>query len=489
MKILLVNPPSSFRLKSFNAVTLPDIPLNLAYIASALEEDGHFVRILDLNVIRTKSELLEELSDIQFNMLGFTATTSIILTCYRTIRIFKMKYPKAHVVLGGWHASGIPRLTMEDCKEIDFIVKGEGERTIVDLVHALEGGSDLSNVDGIVYRDESGKIIENRERALINKLDSIPFPARHLLPQEKYKKMGFITAGGYFKTDLGISSIATTRGCTGKCIFCADRVVNKGTCRFRSPENVVAEIKHAIKHYNIRIFFFTDPNFTLSPNHVKRICQLIIEGGIKILWSCTARVDTVSKEMLELMKKAGCTRVGYGIETGSPRVLKLVKKEATIEQARRAIKMTKKAGLFTVVYFLFGVPGEQVDDIIMSQRLLMETKPSLLSTSIAVPLPGSELYDRALEARLFEEGRWEFFNYPYNNVINLPEFKETFKRQAILLRRYYTSPFFIFHQLKSIRSIYHIKFYFKAIRLFVIGWFLVSFSPNKDSRFSSRNLE
>jgi len=468
MNVLLVNPPSSFLLKSFNKISSPDIPLNLAYIAAVIEADGHFVRIIDMNVIKSYAELKERLDEAEFDVLGFTATTPIFQSCLNTIQILKKKFPRSKIILGGWHASTLPVETMGSVPEIDFIVKGEGECTIRELMKAIEMNNGFASIQGIVYRDTNLTIHENQDRPLIQNLDTLPYPARQLLPLEEYKKMGLYTFGGYYKKDLYICSIISNRGCMGKCIFCGDSVIHKGFCRNRSPENVVAEIQHMIKKYKIRITGFLDANFLSSAVHVRRICELIIAKKLKIIWVCSARVDNVSEELLRLMKRAGCIRIAYGIESGSPKILKLMRKNIRISQIRNAIAITKKVGIPVYVYFIYGMPGETLEDARMSRQLLMETKPNFVTNSIATPYPRTKLFDLMRdEWHLTDINLDSFFNTVFNMAVETPYIKKVFKVQRKILRDFYLSPFFLVDTIKKLTSIYHLKFYFTAFLCFI----------------------
>jgi len=462
MNVLLVNPPSSFLLRSFNEISLPDVPLNLAYLAAMLEADGHFVRIIDLNIVKTKIELDDQLAETNFELLGFTSTTPIITSCFHTIKILKKKFPKSKVVLGGWHGSAIPVQTLESCFNIDFVVKGEGEYTLQELVRVIENGGDYSSILGLVYRRPDGVIIENGERPLITNLDSLPYPAWHLLALDEYKKIGVYTVGGYFKKDLYLCSILTSRGCIGKCIFCADGVIHKGKCRFRSPENVVDEIQQMIKKHGIRFFFVIDSNFLNSPVHVQRICELIIKSQLKILWGCVGRVENVSEDLLRLMKAAGCIRISYGVESGSPKILKLMDKNISIPQIKNAVALTKKVGISVYIYFVYGMPGETLDDVQMSRQLLFELKPNFVTHSIATPYPGTKLFDFVTKTGMLKDLEWEHFNYPFKHVIDTPYIKQVFMLQRKIIRDFYISPFFIIDTLKNLKSIYHLGFYIKA---------------------------
>ncbi|MEX2756651.1 MAG: radical SAM protein [Candidatus Sigynarchaeota archaeon] len=475
MNILLIHPSSFFKVRVLNEITMPDMPLGLAYIAAVLEQAGHHVRIVDLNVIKTKDELKNALTDVRYEVIGFTSTTSNILTCYRTIRVVKQMLPWATTVLGGWHASGAPVQTLRECSALDIVVKGEGEETMKELVDAIENHGDLASIQGIVFRNARGEIIENVDRPLIENLDDLPFPARHLLPMEEYRKRGFSTSGVYFKRDRYISGIVTSRGCTGRCIFCADHTIYKHHCRLRSPENVIEEIKQVMKQFKVTIFFFQDAHFTQSPTRAKKICELIIKEKLDIIWACSARVDTVNEELLHLMKRAGCARVGYGIESGSPKMLKIMNKHVKFKQMRDAIKWTREAGMMSFVYLVYGVPGETMEDIMLTKQLLMELKPDFVNQSIAIPYPGTRLREIALERNMIKNDNWKFYSFPYGAVIEYPGYDEMFKLQGKILKEFYTSPFFAKNLIKRFRSIYQAFFYFKVLRIYLLGFFLFSF--------------
>ncbi|NMC06466.1 MAG: radical SAM protein [Candidatus Lokiarchaeota archaeon] len=475
MNILLVHPSSYFKTRILNEITMPDMPLGLAYIAAVLEKANHHVKIVDLNVVKSKEELRAAITDVRYDIVGFTSTTSNILNCFRTIQVIKKVLPWAITVLGGWHASGVPIQTMQECKDIDIVVKGEGEETMAMLVKAIEAHQDFSSIEGIVYRNKDGQITENKDRPLIHDLDALPFPARHLLPMEEYKKRGFNTSGVYFKRDLYISGIVTSRGCTGQCVFCADHTIYKHRCRLRSPENVIAEIKHAMKHFKVQIFFLQDAHFTQSPTRAKKICELIIKENLNIIWACSARVDTVNKELLLLMKQAGCARIGYGIESGSPKMLRIMNKHVKFKQMHDALKWTREAGIISYVYLVYGMPGETEKDIWLTRQLLMDLKPDFVNQSIAIPYHGTRLREMAIEMNLIKHDQWKNYSFPYGNVLEYPGSDKMFKLQGKILKDFYTSPFFIARVVKNLRSAYQAIFYFKVLRIYLLGFFLFSF--------------
>jgi len=467
MNVLLLNPASYFILKMFQDISQLEIPLSLGYLAAVLEQKGNNVKIIDLNFVTTKEKLKSLLGDTVFDIIGVTSTTPIIPTCFRTVRVMKRLYPGARIIVGGWHASTLPIQTMEECTEIDFVVKGEGEDTLAELVEAIKNTKGFELIKGIAYRDKAGIPHENVDRPLIKNLDTIPFPALHLLPLKEYKKIGFYTLGGYFKKDLSVASIITSRGCANRCVFCADHVIYKETCRFRSPENVIAEIEEMIKKYNIRIIFFFDANFLLSPNHVNRICELILEKRLKFIWGCTGRVEYVSKDLLQLMKKAGCIRISYGVESGSPRILKLMNKNISISQVKKAVAITKEVGLPVYISLLYGMPGETFKDAQMTRQLLNELKPDFVSQSAVIPYPGTDLYDDAIHQNLIKKARWESYSYLFNNLMEIPGMKKIFKYQKNIQRDFYISPLFLKNSVKNLKSIYHLGFYLKGLYSFV----------------------
>ncbi|MEX2682398.1 MAG: radical SAM protein, partial [Candidatus Sigynarchaeota archaeon] len=258
------------------------------------------------------------------------------------------------------------------------------------------------------------------------------------------------------------------RGCTGQCTLCADGVIYHHGCRFRSPESVVAEIEDAIAHHGSRIFFFIDANFTASPKRVIRICDLIIERGIRIIWACAARVDSVDELVLTKMKRAGCIRISYGVESGSPRVLKLMEKRVSIKQIKNAIRVTKKVGIPVYVYFVYGMPGETLLDAQMSGQLLMELDPDFVTHSIATPFPGSELF-RYAESQGWLEGKdWTHYNYPFEHVMDLQNINDIIRFQSKILVSFYLKPSFIFRTIKNLKSIYHLAFYLQAAKIMIL---------------------
>jgi anaerobic magnesium-protoporphyrin IX monomethyl ester cyclase len=394
VNVLLINPPSLVSqnevMDRFQIITPP---LGLAYLAGMLEHHEYPVKILDgialnLSLSRLKKTIKKE----QPRIVGVTATTSQIYDALKVVKAAKEVCPECFTIIGGAHVTFLPIETMNDPlygKYLDAVCIGEGEQTIHDLTKTLEkNGGDLSAVRGIAYRkNKSIKI--NEPRPLMEDLDSLPWPARHLLPMEKYKLLG---------KEEDIGHIYSSRGCPFNCIFCSSSKILGTRFRARSPQSVVDEFEYVTREYNPMTIEFADDLFTLNRKRVTKICRELRNRGLyDVAWACSSRINITTRKLLSEMKKAGCLLIYYGIESGSQRVLNIMKKQLRIEQIVKAVNWTQEAGLNILGSFLFGIPGETKAE--MSQTIRFAKKLGLLYTqfSIATPYPGTELYKIAKE--------------------------------------------------------------------------------------------
>lgn len=472
-KILLINPPSSHLYQAFKGISLFELPLNLTYIASVLEGMGYDVEILDLNFINIRGEFVKLLKEKKFDIIGFTSTTPLIKITFKLIQIVKLIYPEVIVILGGWHASTLPLQIMKECKDIDFIIVGEGEETIKDLVSHLDDSNerrDLYGIEGIVFRSNEGKIIINKPRPQIKDLDTIPFPARHLINLNNYKGINQLTLGGVFREDGYVSHAITSRGCFNRCIFCADHVIYKQIIRTRTPKNVVLELKEMVEKFNIRVIGFIDPNFLAFPKRVKEICKFIIEEKLNFSWGCQACVGKYSLELFQLMKEAGCERISFGVETGSPKIMKIInKKHLNIKNIKDNVKMANIAGITTYIFLIFGLPDETVADLNLTRQLIKEIKPDYINMTMAVPYPGTDLYEISkMKDLLKDDLDWENYIYYDDILLSLPNIQKRVKFQKKIFREFYLSIGFIFNALKNLKTIYHLVFFVKAFIQFLL---------------------
>jgi radical SAM superfamily enzyme YgiQ (UPF0313 family) len=404
-------------------------PIGLLYAAAAVEREGHQVRVSDELVNDNTEQMIDEFKP---DVLCLSVNTPCVPRAKALV-----EYGRAHgvstFIAGGAHAVNEPQSCVSDVG-VDAAVMNEGEIVLPDLVNK----KDWSKIKGITYKDKKGKITNNGKRELIEDLDAIAFPARHLIDFSKYA--GTAELGFFLHKNEKWTPVITSRGCPYLCTFCANwRVMGRNT-RDRSPENVVAELKEIKNKYGINAVVFLDDTFTLRPERVKKICELMLQENLDMKWSCQTRVN-VSKELLELMKKAGCQLVAFGVESGSNKVLNIVKKGTNIDQVKQAFKISREVGLRRKAYFVVGLPGEEKEDFEMSVRLAKEISPEYLWVSKFAPVPGSEYYEKNKEN--LKDMKWE--DYGYFNGKNTEEVEQ---RHRQLVRSYYLRPTYMVNFLK-----------------------------------------
>lgn len=465
MKIVLIYPPYSLKEEFGKLEEVGNLqqPLGLAYLAAVLEKERHQVKIIDAPPLGyTISDIIREVKDFSPDVVGLTTVT---VDFYKAIKIACQikKNLGCPVIIGGPHLTADPENSMKQ-KCFDYGIIGEGEKTIIELVEKIRK-NDLENLDkikGIIYRHQ-GKIIKTQPRPFIKNLDTIPFPARHLLPPlEKYHP----TPASYKKLPVG--SITTSRGCPFQCIFC-DRSIFGNNYRFRSPKNVVDELEILVRDFGAQEVRFWDDTFNANPERVVEICQEMIKRKLDIPWTCLARVNFVDQETLGWMKKAGCWQISYGIESGNPEVLKIIKKGLTKEMVRQALKLTKKAGIGIRGFFIFGLPGD-------TKKTMQETIDFAKSLSldvanfyITMPFPGTELYREGKNWGAMKKIDYDKY------LVNLPEelayipkgldsktIKE-FERRAY--REFYRRPKYLFSQFLQIKSL---REFLEKIKAFLV---------------------
>jgi anaerobic magnesium-protoporphyrin IX monomethyl ester cyclase len=412
--VLLVGPKSS-------VWTSPELlPLGLAYLAAMLERAGHTVRIYDAVA---EDEPLEAVLDQAssagrpYDLVGVTAVTPLIKEAWAVAALAKQQ--GAVTVLGGPHPTILPDESLAR-PEVDLVVRGEGEEAIVEIAEALgrlvvppaaagEGQRPLSSIGNLSYKTPDGQIVHNPARPLRKDLDSLPFPAHHLFQVERYSNLQPLTDGQQKKPRA--FTIMTSRGCPYSCIYCSKAIEGK-VWRPRSTASVVAEWRWLTEDMRATEIGVADDVFNIRLDRAKDICRALIAGGLtRVPWVTIhgIRADHTDLELFQLMKWSGCRRVGFGVESGNQRVLDGLKKHQTIDDVRTAFRLAKQAGLQTMGFFMFGLPGENeaaMDDTI---RLALELDPDMANFMITSPFPGTELYDLVLrEGRLFSNDWADF---------------------------------------------------------------------------------
>ncbi|TAJ17411.1 MAG: radical SAM protein [Planctomycetota bacterium] len=353
--------------------------LGLTYLGAAFEKEKMPIELVDERI----SNDAEMRAKIEANdIIGFSSLTPNIR---RAIAWAKYAKEKGKItVMGGPHATVDHGIFLES-GHFDYVLKGECEFTATDFIKAVDGGSDaeLQKVPGLAAIRDGQIWIDNPVPPLIKNLDEIPLPARHLLPMDRYFKLN----------PERLVYIFTTRGCPFKCIFCQKDYTGRGF-RVRSTESIVDELEHLIKHYNPGIILFVDEILTLRRPRIHEMCDEILRRGLKFEWIANTRADCVDYPLLKHMYRAGCRRIYYGWETGSQKMLDVLKKDLTQADIIESAKMTRRAGIWSKVYLIVGSPGETKADIAETERVLRLASPDLIRISVFNPLIGTESWDK-----------------------------------------------------------------------------------------------
>jgi radical SAM superfamily enzyme YgiQ (UPF0313 family) len=377
MRVLLINP-------FYPISETPSPPLGLAYLASALSEAGVEVRILDFVVFPYSQSMLQSLiEDFNPQVVGITAVSMTFDNAIGVLKDVKHIDPGILTVMGGPHVSFCARDTLKAYPELDVIVLGEGERTVVELTRVVNNGNPWEKVNGIAYR-QGTEICFTEKREPIENLDDLPAPDRRLLPLGRYRALGMPI------------SLTTSRGCPYKCIFCVGRKMVGARIRYRSAGKIVDEMGY-LNSLNFHQINIADDLFTANKSHCNAVCDEIIKRGLQLKWTSFARVDTISDAVLAKMKAAGCSAVSFGIESANPQILKTIKKGITLRQVEDAVNMCKRAEIMPFASFILGLPGETPATIKETMEFGNRLKKLGLSFGfhLLAPFPGTEVRERS----------------------------------------------------------------------------------------------
>jgi anaerobic magnesium-protoporphyrin IX monomethyl ester cyclase len=398
-----------------------------------------------------------------FEVIGITSTTMLIKNSLKALDVIKSISPNSFTVMGGPHPSAIGERLFDDAKDLDCVVYGEGEDTTLELVQNLSKGKSIENVQGIIYR-RGGEIKKNPPRPLIPDVDTIPFPARHLLPMEKYTKP---------------ASILTSRSCPYRCIYCLKGVFGR-TWRGRSYKNVVDEMEFLVDNYNFDKLAIVDDIFNYDMNRAEKICDEIIKRELEFKWHTPngIRVDRVNKQLFKKMKKAGCVGVQFGVESGSQKILNNIKKGTTLNMIRRAVQAAKEEGLGVSGSFMIGNPGESWETVRESVEFMKELDIGA-NFNMTTPYPGTVLW-RWIE----ENGRFittdfkKFAQFEASPAFETEDFSVedriaaynyAVKERNKLLLKNALSPAVVFNAIFSLRSLDDLKKKIKFLYQLISG--------------------
>jgi radical SAM superfamily enzyme YgiQ (UPF0313 family) len=444
----LISPPYESDVKSIVGVSSP--PIGLAYLASVLR-DGHDVKILDANVLGLRpDDIGRELRKFYPDVVGITSVTPSIYHAYQVAKIAKSVREDCKVIVGGPHVTFLPDQTLKECKFIDVIVRGEGEETTKELIEALERGK-WKRVRGITFR-RGDRIVSNEPRPLIKDIDEIPIPSWDLLPMDRYRFCG-----------QRYATMLTSRGCPFRCSFCVSSRLFGGFWRGRSPESVIEEIRLLNDKFGIRNIEFVDDTFTLNQKRAERICDEIVREGLDISWGASSRVDTLSRRLVEKMRRAGCWILFLGIESGCQKILDAIGKRITIEQVRRAVGTIKKAGIQVLGSFIIGFLQDTIETINETIKFAKTLNLDYAEFSILTPYPGTPIYEHAKKNNLLLTEDWS--KYTGLEPIIKIEGLSSSKLKSLLQRAYltfYLTPKNIYNWLRN-RQFTFIKSAIKAL--------------------------
>lgn len=361
-------------------------PLSLAYLAGILQKEGIEVDILDFLVSRYRpAKLRQKLEEYRPQLVGATCVTLTWKAAARMLKVCKDFDPSIVTAVGGPHVSFTVEETFRRAPWVDVVAIGEGDRTIVELAKAVAGGNDLSQVAGIAFQD-GNTIVRTEPRPFVEDLDRLPLPARHLLPLGKYTALG------------SACTMVTSRGCPYGCVFCSANGMFGRRVRFRDPGLVVDEFEMLHRDYDFIQINIVDDTFTVNHNHTRGVCEEMLRRNLKAQWSAYARVDTMTKDIAELMRRAGCKWVVFGVESANEGILKTIKKGITREKVRSGVKIATDAGLKVFNSFIFNLPGETPEtareSMDFAEQLALDCGAGY-GFHILAPMPGTPLYDRA----------------------------------------------------------------------------------------------
>lgn len=452
MKLLLIQPPNFNKLFCESPDRFQEEvgfypPLGLMYIAAHLRKTSHHeVAVLDTLVERLDYEALSKrITDYAPDIVGISATSFTLVDAYKTAEAAKRSMPEATVIMGGPHISIYPDETLA-LPYVDMVVIGEGEFTVRELLDGLEKGTPLDEVKGIGYK-KGGRNHFTEARPLIEDLNQLPFPARGMTPYKGYYSV--------FSSNRISTVIMTSRGCPYGCTFCFHE--NERRFRARSAKNVADEIEECVR-MGITEFFIFDETFTIDKKRVIDICDEIIGRKMRISFDMRTRVDTISEELLKRLKKAGCKRVQYGVESGSQRILDLMKKGITIEQVRRAFAITRKSGMDTYADFMLGFATETKEEMQKTVSFAIELNPDFVQFAVTTLYPGTELYRMAFEQGLLKRDFWKEFSERPLERRDPPLWSKPYSRRELMemletaYRRFYTRPRYVLKRLSKIRT-------------------------------------
>lgn len=412
-KILLMEPPVTLPEGAVNQQRMPVVPpLGVSYVAAVLEKLGYEVKVIDCLVegfltptpsnggmVRyglTDQEIQRRISDFSPHVVGVSCVlTNKYKDAHHLCQLVKSFDPSVITIMGGAHPTTFPRLVMDD-ESVDFAVLGEGDYALPELIERIDKDLGFDDFDGLAFR-KGNTVVVNEKIKFIEDLDSLPFPARHLLPMKLYSQISQ-PHGDFLR--MPFTTMITSRGCPARCIFCSALKLWGKKYRIRSAENVLAEIKMLVDTYGIREIHFEDDNMTYNIQRAKQIFKGVIDQKFNISWCAPngLAVFALDEDTVTLMKQSGCFSVAIAIESGSQEVLDhIVHKPLNLAKVKPLVEKMRSIGLHTKGFFIIGFPDETRKQIQETMDFAKNVGLDWVALNIATPLPGTTMFDRCKE--------------------------------------------------------------------------------------------
>ena len=452
LRILLFTPAMRLARGSVKKPSFGIQPLSILHLASALKKWADFeydLKVVDAYTLGHNSNNIKDvILAFRPDIVGVTSVTVRIYDANQICSITKDVNRNIITVIGGPHASSIPP-DLINYPDTDIFVVGEGERTFLELCHAVYNQEEWRSVAGIAYKN-NGSVITNKRREMITDLETIPFPDLSLLPNLEY----YNPMPHWGKSEGLYSTIISSRGCPYDCSFCSVTSNQGRKYRFRPPENMIEEIVE-LKKLGVSSVAFRDGTFATSRQRVVDFCNLMIEEKLVLDWNCNVRANELDLELLMLMKKAGCYFVCFGIEHGNDKLL-WEHKRLTKEQVMNATKWARQAGISVVGYFMIGIPDENLSTIRETIEFAKSLPLNGASFTIFTPFPGTKLYDHCKEKGLLLGLGWDKFDWNVEERVcwkhpNLTE-KQLIEMRKKAYREFYFRPSIVIDRIKNIKS-------------------------------------
>lgn len=431
-------------------IVIPPLPpSDLMYLASIAREAGWEPKIKDYSLkAETINDVLNDILEFNPKYLVLNAATPTLDNDLSILAEVKKKFPEIITIAKGAHFNLLAKETLEKYPALDIAIMGEAELTLKDIL----SGVLLSDIKGVAYKTADGAVIVNEKRPFNDELDKLPYPARDLVDNNIYRR-----------PDTGEvqAVIKVSRGCPFHCFFCLATPVSGAKVRYRSPENILGEIKECYEKYGIKNFIFWSDIFNLDKEWVHNLCNTIIKSGLKITFSTNSRADTADDDTIKLMKKAGCKLVSIGVESGSQYMLDKMGKKITLDDIKNTVKLFKKNGIKVYAYYVLGLPWESETTAKETISFSKALNTHFVSYYTATALCGSRFYDYIKEHNLGDLNYDMPYFYPSVNTHHLTK-ERVFELHKKAVKEYYIRIPYILMMLFGIRTFAEFKNYFKA---------------------------